>query len=98
MDDDEQVENSLADAWLVKNVLGMDLEQFERWKANAVKGLMKFGSSFDYHLGLLLRYSDLNNSTKILNIWRKECSEHEMLYRIWKAKDDALKANGDLKE
>ena len=87
--DEEHLENSLYEVNLVKNVLGMDIEHFHRHKSFAVKGLKKFGGTFAYRLGILLEIANFTESVKILNIWSPICTEHDLLYRIHKAKEDA---------
>jgi len=89
--DEEQIEESLKDIRLIKDVLGMDINHFERHKDFAMKGLMKFGDSFAYRLGILLKSADLKNSVIILNIWKNECTQHDLLYRIHQAKKEAEK-------
>lgn len=84
--DDELMENMLADAHHVRVVLGMDMEQYARYRANTINGLTNLGGSFARSLGFTLEFADLHNSVKILNVWQKECIEHELLWRIHEAK------------
>ena len=87
--DNEEIENNSYEANLIKNVLHMDVGQFERYKASAARGFIVFGCSFLYHLGHLLLNADIQNSVKIMNVWAKECNEYDMLYRIYLAKEKA---------
>lgn len=89
--DDETLENYLADMKLIKDVLGLDFDGFDRYRLSAMRGLKQFGGGFAQALGDLLEVSGIHDSIKILNTWKNLCSEHEMLYRIFEAKQLALK-------
>lgn len=91
--DDEEAENSLEEARLVQVVLGMPLEQYHRYKSNVVRGLQLFGGSFGSALGEALFYADLKNSVKILNAFQKECVEHDLLFRIYEARQRGITQN-----
>lgn len=84
--DYEQVEEGLKDQLLVKNVLGMDFEAFERYKENVIKGLIRSKEPFYYHLAMALRHGNIENCVKILFNWQASCSEYEMMNRIFEAK------------
>lgn len=81
----------LTDRMLIKSVLNMDLDAFHRYKINATEGLIKFGNEFQRLLGMALSYAPIKDAVRILHSWQRECGEHEMMYRIWWAKDQALK-------
>jgi hypothetical protein len=65
----------------------LSYHRFEEYKHNAVAGMIKFGGSFISHLGLALDCADDVNSVKIMKVWQSQVAEHEMLYRIWKARE-----------
>jgi hypothetical protein len=88
---DEQTETEQYQEKLVKDVLGLSPEAFDRFKVNAVKGLISLGNAFKQALGVLLQEANVQESVKIMSVWRKECAEYEMLYRIQEAKLKALK-------
>lgn len=90
MIDDEQIEEQFKEEKLVKDVLGMDMEKFYQYKANTIMGFCRFGGSFLQHLGNALTYADIINSIKILHVWRKEAMEHEMVWRIHEARQEAI--------
>jgi hypothetical protein len=88
--DDEELEQRLEPTKHVLDSLGMiTIEHFYKFKVNAQNGLIKFGGSFAKKLGELLQVSDNKNAVKIMRVWQNECTQHEMLYRMYKAKEDA---------
>lgn len=87
--DEEHLEDINYENKLIKDVLGMDFEQFERYKRNCVEGLIKFGDVFLQNLGHALQHATIPNAVRILNVWQRECVKLELFYRIEKAKEDA---------
>lgn len=87
---DEQVEIEQYEQKLIKDVLGLSPEAFDRFRDHAIRGLIGLGNAFKQALGILLQCADVQESVKIMSVWRKECAEYEMLYRIKEAKDRAL--------
>lgn len=61
---------------------------FEEFKSNAVAGMLKFGNAFIAHLGQALERADDIDSVKLMKVWQSQVAEHEMLYRIWRAKEE----------
>lgn len=90
MNNEEDLENRLEAENHVLDSLGMiTMEHFHTFKYNAQQGLAKFGGSFARQLGMLLQVSDNQNAVKIIRVWQNECAQHEMLYRLWQAKENA---------
>ena len=89
--DDEAVEHSLEEAILVKNVLSMDLDHFHRYRDNVSASFIRFGTYFFRCVGKALACSTVKDAVKILTMWPSEASEHDILYRIYLAKEEARK-------
>lgn len=74
----------------IKDVLGLSsIDAYERYRNNVIKGLYQFGNIFLGSLGGALEDADFRDSIRILNVWQKECIEHELLWRIYEAKEKA---------
>lgn len=88
--DMEAIEQSLEERRHVQVVLGMDFEQYERVKDNAMQGLVEFGGNFENAFGLLLTFCDVKRSVKLMHTFKQEITEYELMWRIKLAKDKAL--------
>ena len=75
----------------VKSQGYMNMEHFNEHKTHVRKGLQAFGGEFGRSLGLALFYADLQNSMRILSVWRNLCEQHAILWRAAEAKRKALK-------
>lgn len=90
---EEEIEQGFTDEYLIKELFGMNERSFREYKYNAIEGFFKFGGNFLVNLGNTLLVADLSNSIKLIHLFRKECAEHEMLWRIHQAKEKANHPN-----
>lgn len=90
MIDNEELEENLDLTKHVLDSLGMiSYEHFVIFKENATLGLMRSHNDFLYHLGNAMYHASEKDAVKIIRVWANECTQHEMIYRIMKAKDEA---------
>ena len=92
MNNDEELEQRLEPTKHVMDSLGMiDLEHFKEFKFNTVSGLVSNNNptTFLWYLGCALFNASDKDAVKIIRVWQNECSQHEMLYRIYLAKQKA---------
>lgn len=74
----------------VLDSLGMiDYDHFKRFKEDAVHGLTRWGNKFQFLLGLLLNESSDKDAVKLIRCFRNECTQHELLHKIYVAKKKA---------
>ena len=90
--DEEDIDDLLAEQKHVADSLGMvNFDHFLEFRVDAAYGLCKFGSEFEVCLGSTLLAADIKDSVKIIRVWQSICYEYSMLYKIHKAREDALK-------
>jgi len=74
----------------VVSALGfINYEHFAEFKKNTVMGMIAFGDPFLRCLGEALLIAEDRDAVKIINLFRNECSVHEMLYKMHLAKKSA---------
>lgn len=87
---EEELEEVIQEQRHVLVCLGFDnFEQYLRYKTNAVAGMIKYGDIFVQNLAYALEHADTKQAVKIINAFRNECTQHELLYRIDQAKKRA---------
>lgn len=93
---EEEMDEVFAEQQHVADSLGMvSYEHFLTFKYNAVEGMRKFGDLFTRTLGMALMRASTSDAVKIIRVWQNVISQHEMLYKIYVAKELALKKAAD---
>ena len=80
------------DIKLIYDLFGMTPERFNEYRDDVIKGFCQFGTDFLQHLASALNCCETRDEIKIMHTWRKECVEHEMLWKIYQAKQKATSA------
>ena len=80
--------------WLIQSLGFIDYHHYLEFRSNAINGMSQFGDSFVKALANALYCADEQRSVKIINVFRNECTTHEIIYKMWKAKNRALKSEG----
>lgn len=83
MSEDNDYQQYIADCAGVINY-----DHFLEFKSNAVAGMKKYGDAFVRALGQALDRAEDKDAVKLMHIWRSEVSEHELLYKIYMAKEE----------
>lgn len=95
---EEQAEALLREAQLVQNLGFISMESFARFREEAVFGLMRFGDEFLNGIGVALKFADLKDAARLVQIWRNEISQHQMLEQIFQAQQKAKKEAKECQE
>lgn len=92
-----EIEQQLADRFHVESTMGfMTMEAYYEYKEAAIKGMALYGDDFSRRLGELLAVSDIRTTIKLMRLFYGICDQYVMLWRMGKAKLDALEAEGKL--
>jgi hypothetical protein len=87
--DNEQIEEKVSEIQYIKDILGLTLEKFKEYKQNVIYGFQQFGNDFHGGLALALIWATTMDAVKILHFWQNDCTQHDLMYRIAKAKEIA---------
>lgn len=91
----EEIEDLIDEQKHVSDCLGMvDYEHFLAFKSMAANGLILFGNNFMLNLGSALKLASTKDAVKIIRVWRNECTQHEMLYKMHLARKRAAEIDG----
>lgn len=85
----ELIEISLEEAHKLQRAGYMSLQHYQDCKATISQGMLMFGDSFLKSLGQALFHAEVDDSLKILRYWGQVCDQHALLYKMFKAKQDA---------
>lgn len=87
---EDEAQDELEKRERVVVALGMiDYEHFQAFKNNASAGLQLFGDYFLASVGIALSHASDTDAVKIIRVWQSECVTHEMMFKIYKARQKA---------
>lgn len=88
-DFDEITEGLLQNAQLVRDLGFISLNSFEEFRLYVIDGFHRSEVPFLRGLALALEYGSLKDTVKIVSVWRNECSQYEMIERMFRAREEA---------
>jgi hypothetical protein len=88
---EEQQDAMLMEVVMVQNLGFISMEHFVKFRGEAIMGMMRFGNEFLNGLGIALKFADIKDAIKLIQVWYNDVSQHQMLEQIYQAKEKATK-------
>lgn len=74
----------------IKRLFNCGFDHFIDYKFNATEGMLIFGNVFMRNLAHCILTAPWRDSLRLMYLFRNECSTHELLYKVHKAKENTL--------